>query len=163
LIYLYLGSPLMVIGQKSLLDIVGRRLYASGRNSFVLIAQLHYLRVWPASCSSGQSFWLLIMRSQVWFLAVPWGFFLEGEDSHGDHGLGSLVELRLRPFLVVHIHVSPSTSSGQCHCTSWASQPQKSVILQPQPGGETTKSIRDIWWHWRKVFCVCCVCGDKQW
>jgi hypothetical protein len=24
------------------------------------------------------------------------GFFLEGEDSHGDHGLGSLVELRFK-------------------------------------------------------------------
>jgi hypothetical protein len=22
-------------------------------------------------------------------------------------------------------------------------------MLQPQPGGETTKSIRDMWWHWR--------------
>jgi hypothetical protein len=24
------------------------------------------------------------------------GFFLDGEDSHGDHGLGSLVELRFK-------------------------------------------------------------------
>jgi hypothetical protein len=62
------------------------------------------------------------MRSRVRFLALPWGFFLEGEDSHGDHGLGSLVELRLRPLLVLHIHVSPSTSSGQCNCTLWASE-----------------------------------------
>jgi hypothetical protein len=30
------------------------------------------------------------------------------------------------------------------------SQPQKSVTLRPQPGGETTKSIRDMWWHWEK-------------
>jgi hypothetical protein len=34
------------------------------------------------------------MRSQVRFAVLPWGFFLEGEDSHDDHGLGSLVELR---------------------------------------------------------------------
>jgi hypothetical protein len=25
-----------------------------------------------------------------------WGFFLEGEDSYGDHGLGSVVELRFK-------------------------------------------------------------------
>jgi hypothetical protein len=30
------------------------------------------------------------------------------------------------------------------------SLPQKSVTLRPQPGGETTKSIRDMCWHWRK-------------
>jgi hypothetical protein len=41
------------------------------------------------SWSSGQSFWLLIVRSRVRFPALPWGFFLEGEDSHGDHSLGS--------------------------------------------------------------------------
>jgi hypothetical protein len=38
--------------------------------------------------------------------------------------------------------------SGQRNCASWASQPQKSVTIRPQPGGETTKSIRDMWWHW---------------
>src|SRR5215475_16140493 len=90
------------------------------------------------------------MRSRVQFPVLPWGFFLEGEDSHGDHGLGSLVELRLRTLLVLHIHISPSTLSGQRTCASWASQPQKSVTLRPQPGGETTKSIRDMWWHWKK-------------
>jgi hypothetical protein len=36
------------------------------------------------------------MRSRVRFSVVPWGLFLEGEDSHGDHGLGSLVELRFK-------------------------------------------------------------------
>jgi hypothetical protein len=70
----------------------------------------------PASWSSGQSYLLLIMRSRVRFPALPWGFFLEGEDSHGDHGLGSLVELRLRPLLVLHIHIPPSTSSEQRSC-----------------------------------------------
>jgi hypothetical protein len=94
----------------------------------------------PASWSRGQSFWLLIRRSRV----LLWGFFFEGEDTHGDPGLGSLVELGLRSLLVLHIHISTSTSSGQRNCASWASQPQKSVTLRPQPGGETTKSIRDM-------------------
>jgi hypothetical protein len=82
----------------------------------------------------------MIMRSLVRFPVLPWGFFLEG-----DHGLGSLVELMLRSLLVLHIHISPSTSSGQRNCASWASQIQKPVTLRAQPGGETTKSIRDMW------------------
>jgi hypothetical protein len=56
----------------------------------------------------------------------------------------------LRPLLVLHIRISPSTSSGQRNCASGASQPQKSVTPGSQPGGETTKSIRDMWWHWHK-------------
>jgi hypothetical protein len=36
------------------------------------------------------------MRVRVRFPVLPWGFFLEGDDSHGDHGLGSLVELRFK-------------------------------------------------------------------
>jgi hypothetical protein len=58
--------------------------------------------------------------------------------------------LGLRPLLVLHIHISPSTSPGQRNCAWWVSQRQKSVTLRPQPGGETTKSIRDMWWHWKK-------------
>jgi len=38
--------------------------------------------------------------------------------------------------------ISPSFSSGQRNRAYWASQPQKSVTLQPQPEGETTKSER---------------------
>jgi hypothetical protein len=34
--------------------------------------------------------------SQVRFPVLPRGFFLEGEDSNCDHGLGSLVELRFK-------------------------------------------------------------------
>jgi hypothetical protein len=34
------------------------------------------------------------MMSRVRFPVLPWGFFLEGEDPHGDHSLGSLVEFR---------------------------------------------------------------------
>jgi hypothetical protein len=36
------------------------------------------------------------MRSWVKFPVLPWGFFFEGEDSYGGHGLGSLVELRFK-------------------------------------------------------------------
>ena len=43
----------------------------------------------PASWSSGQGLWLLIMRSRVRFPVLPWEFFLAGKDSRGDHGLGS--------------------------------------------------------------------------
>jgi hypothetical protein len=50
----------------------------------------------PASWSNGQSFWLLIVRSRVRFPVLPRGFFVEGEDPHGDHGLGSLVEFRFK-------------------------------------------------------------------
>jgi hypothetical protein len=38
----------------------------------------------------------MIMRSRVRFSVLPWRFFLEGEDPHGDHGLGSLVEFRFK-------------------------------------------------------------------
>jgi hypothetical protein len=58
----------------------------------------------------GQSFRLLIMRSRVRFPVLPCRFFLEGEDSHGDHGLGSLVELRFKippgtsyPYITNHL------------------------------------------------------------
>jgi hypothetical protein len=60
------------------------------------IYKLKVFLVWSASWFSGQSFWLLIMRSRVWFPALPWGFFREGEDSHGDHGLGSLEKLKFK-------------------------------------------------------------------
>jgi hypothetical protein len=54
------------------------------------------MSAWSSSWSSGQSFWLLITRSRVRFPDLPWEFFLEGEDPHGDHGLGSLVEFRFK-------------------------------------------------------------------
>jgi hypothetical protein len=64
----------------------------------IMVTQHRYKNViynivskWPASWSSGQSFWLHIIRSRVRFPVLPWEIFLEGEDSHGDHGLGSSV------------------------------------------------------------------------
>ena len=38
-------------------------------------------------------------------------------------------------------YISPLTSSGQRNCASWASQPQKSVTLPPQPGGGPRKFV----------------------
>jgi hypothetical protein len=36
------------------------------------------------------------MRYRVGFPVLPWEFYLEGEDFHGDHVLGSLVEVRFK-------------------------------------------------------------------
>jgi hypothetical protein len=54
------------------------------------------------------------MRSRVRFPVVPWGFFLEGEDFHGDHGLGSLVELMFKAppgasysYITIHLIGTP--------------------------------------------------------
>jgi hypothetical protein len=58
----------------------------------------------------------------------------EPEDHLWSAGLGSYQNLGLRSLLILHIHI-PSTSLGQCNRASQASQPQKSVLLQPQPGG----------------------------
>jgi hypothetical protein len=48
------------------------------------------------------------------FPALPWEFFLEGKDSHGDHGLGSLVEFRLRPlqYFIFIYHLTPHQPHG---------------------------------------------------
>jgi hypothetical protein len=50
------------------------------------------------------------MKSQDRFPVLAWGYFLGREDSHGDHGLGSLVELRFKappgtpyPYITIHI------------------------------------------------------------
>jgi hypothetical protein len=84
------------------------------------------------------------MRSQVQFQVLPWGFSLEGEHSHGNHGIGSLVELRFK--------APPGTSYSYItiHLIGTASQLQKSVTLRPQPGQQTTKSARDMWWRERE-------------
>ena len=69
--------------------------------------------------------------------------FLEGEDSRGDHGLGSLVEFRFKaPPGTTSSSITTHTSSGQRNCALWASQPQKSVTLLPCLEGRTTKSTK---------------------
>ena len=79
------------------------------------------------------------------------GIFVEGEETHSDHGLGSLVEFRFKaPPGITSSSITNHTPSGQRNCVSWASQPQKSVTLLPCPGGKTTKSTKDMWWHWTK-------------
>ena len=50
----------------------------------------------PASWSSGQSFWLLTMRSRVRFRALPWECFLIGGGSPWWPRSGYLVEFRLK-------------------------------------------------------------------
>jgi hypothetical protein len=74
------------------------------------------------------------MRSWVQFLVLPWGLFLEGEDSHGDHGLGSLVELRFKTppgtsysYITIHLigktklHLMgvPTSQVGYTSATTW--------------------------------------------
>jgi hypothetical protein len=55
-------------------------------------------------------------------------FFLEGEDPHCDHGLGSLVELRFKvPPGTSYSYITIHLIGGQRNCASWASRPQKSV------------------------------------
>jgi hypothetical protein len=43
------------------------------------------------------------MRSRVRFPVLPWGFFIEGEDSHGDHDVDSLAELTFKAPLKGHV------------------------------------------------------------
>ena len=54
-----------------------------------IITEMLQITLRPASWSSGQGLWLLIMRSRIRFPVLPWEFFLAGKDSRGDHGLGS--------------------------------------------------------------------------
>jgi hypothetical protein len=121
----------------------------------------NYLFVYLCVCiiTSDQPRGLVVRVSDYW----SWGPRFDSRFCHGDFSLKGKIpmatmvwvvqlNLGLRPLLVLHIHISPSTSSGQRNCDSWASQPQKSVTLRPQPGEETTKSIRDMWWHWKKMY-----------
>jgi hypothetical protein len=62
------------------------------------------------SRSGYQSFWIPNIRSWVLFQVLQCGFLLEGEDSHGDHWLGSLVELSFKarpgtsyPYITIHL------------------------------------------------------------
>jgi hypothetical protein len=96
----------------------------------------------PSSWSSGQSLWLLIMRSQVRFPGVPWEFSLKGRIPAVTMLWVSWYNLGLRALLALHPSISPLTSSGQRNCASWVSQTQKSVTLLSWTGGRTAKSTR---------------------
>ena len=129
---------------------------STAKEGIVQVFEYLFLDLWPASWSSGQSLWLLIMRSRVRFPALPWvfslkgkipgstvGIFLEGKDSHGDHGLGRLVECRFKaPPGTTSFSITTHTPSGQRNCASWASQPRKSVTLLLCARGRTTKSTK---------------------
>ena len=118
------------------------------------------LHVWPASWSSGQSFWLLITRSRVRFPALPWEFSLKGKIPRSEHGLGRLVEFMFKaPPSTTSSSITTHTPSGQRNCASWASQPQKSGTLLQYPGGRTTKSTKDMWRHWGAGRWHSWVCG----
>jgi hypothetical protein len=78
-------------------------------NHYFLLCGVMFLLL-SASWSSCQSFRPLIMRSRVRFPVLQWGFFLEGEDSHGEHGLGCLVVFRCKalpgtpyPYITIHL------------------------------------------------------------
>ena len=58
-------------------------------NNTLFLSPHYFPHTWPASWSSGQGLWLLIMRSRVRFPVLTWEFFLAGKDSRGDHRLGS--------------------------------------------------------------------------
>ena len=78
------------------------------------------------------------MSSRVRFPALPWEFFLVGEDPQGEHGLGS----KGPSWYLIFMYILLLTSIGQRSRALWASQPQKSATLSQQPGGKTTKFIR---------------------
>jgi hypothetical protein len=120
---------------------------------YVIIFVFHTFPKGPASWSSDQSLWLLIIRS---------GF--DSRFYHGNFPLGGgspwwpwfgyLVGLglgRLRNPLAFHLHISPLTSSGRRNRASWASQPQKSVTLR-----HSQRAVHEVhenmWWHWGRRF-----------
>ena len=99
-------------------------------------------RAWPASWSSGQGLCLLIMRSRVRFPVLPWEFLLAGKIPVVTMvWVVSRFRLKARPGISFS-SISPLTSSGQRSHASWASKPQKSATLSPQPGGKPRKFIR---------------------
>ena len=104
-----------------------------------------------ASWSSGQGLWLLIMRSQVRFPVLPWEFFLQGKIP-----VVTMVWVVSRfrfkaPPGISSSCISTLTSSGQRSRASWASQPQKSATLSPQPGGKPRRFIRTYGGIGRKI------------
>jgi hypothetical protein len=84
--------------------------------------------------SSDQPRGLVVTDSDYW----SWGPGFDFRVYHGDFSLKGKIpmvttvwivqyNLGLSPLPALHIHISPSTSSGQRNCASWASQSQTSV------------------------------------
>ena len=104
--------------------------------------KLHY-RNWSASWSSGQGLWLLIMRSRVRFPVLPCEFSPCRERFPVVTMVWVVSRFRLKaPPGISSSCISPLTSSGQRSRASWASQPQKSATLSPQPREKSRKFIR---------------------
>ena len=82
------------------------------------------------------------MRSRVRFPVLLWEFFLAGKIPVVTMDwVVSRFRLKVPPGISSSC-ISPLTSSGQRSRAPWASQPQKSAILSPQPGGKPRKFIR---------------------
>ena len=90
---------------------------------------------WSESLTTNQ-------RTRVRFPALPWEFSLRGKIP------------AVTPPGTTSSSITTHKPSGQRNCASWVSQPQKSVTPLPYPGGRTTKSRKDMWWHWgkKKIF-----------
>ena len=74
-------------------------------------------------------------------------------------------DLTLYCFSSLYIFVTPLTSSGQRSRASWASQPQKSTTLSPQPGGKPRKVHKNMWWYWggKYIYIFLWPEGGPQW
>ena len=112
--------------------------------SFDVWTAVFTFRYGAASWLGGQSSWLLTMRSRVRFLALPCAFPLERGRRPWWPWSGYLVEIRFKapPGTSDSPLITPSFSSVQRNRAHWASQPQKSVTLQPQPGRGGPRSLR---------------------
>jgi len=67
-------------------------------------------------------------------VSIVSGIYLEGEDSHGDHGVGKLVEFRFKaPTETTSSSVTTHTPSGHSNNTSFSSQTQKAFTSQACP------------------------------
>ena len=88
--------------------------------------------------------WHLVFRKFSVPVSIPGstvGIFLQGENSRYDHRLDRLLEFRFKaPPGTTSSFFTTHTPSAKRNCTSWASQPQKSVTFLPCPGGRTTNS-----------------------
>ena len=106
------------------------------------IVYVYITLLWPASWYSGQGLWLLIMRSRFVSRFYHGNFSLQGKIPVVTM-VWVVSRFRIKaPPGISSSCISPLTSSGLRSRASWASQPQKSAALLPQPGGKPRKFIR---------------------
>jgi len=79
------------------------------------------------------------------------GIFPEGEDSHGDHGLGRLVEFRFK---------GPPGATSSSITTHIIGTTELRLMGVPNSEGGYTPAMprrkdyevhKDMWWHWTKI------------